>query len=75
MVSRDIMMLWNEKILRKYMDKLEYLIPNLLLLDQTTMHQNYNVANQFENYDTELIFIPRGITRLLQPIDAINNKQ
>jgi len=73
--TRDIMMLWNEKILRKYMDKLEYLIPNLLLLDQTTMHQNYNVANQFENYDTELIFIPRGITRLLQPIDAINNKQ
>lgn len=43
------MMLWNEKILRKYMDKLGYLIPNLLLLDQASMNQNSNVVNQFEN--------------------------
>ena len=38
------------------------------------MHQNSNVVNQFENYDTELIFIPRGMTRLLQPIDVSINK-
>ena len=38
------------------------------------MHQNSNVVNHFENYDTELIFIPRGMTRLLKPIDVSINK-
>ena len=65
---------WNKLVWRSYLDKLGDCIPNLLILDKTTMHINTNVINTIEKYDTEIKFIPSGMTRILQPLDVVINK-
>jgi hypothetical protein len=60
----EIMKEWNKLIWRSYLDKLGDCIPNLLILDKVTMHLNFNVINAIEKYDTEIKFIPSGMTRI-----------
>ena len=59
---------------RSYLDKLGDCIPNLLILDKANMHINPNVINTIEKYDTEIKFIPSGMTRILRPLNFVINK-
>ena len=72
--NKEIMKIWNEKILRKYMDSLGYMVPNLLIMDQASKHITKDIIKEIEKYDTEIIFVPRGMTRILQPLDDTINK-
>ena len=65
---------WNEKILRKYMDSLGYMVPNLLTMEQVSMLITPDIIKEIENYDTEIIFVPKGMTRILQPLNVAINK-
>lgn len=71
---KDIMKIWNQKIYRKYIDSLGYIIPNLLIIDQASMHLNDEVIKEIEKYDTEILFVPKGMTWILQPLDICINE-
>ena len=72
--TKEIMKIWNEKKLRKYMDSLGDMVPNLLIMDQASMHITEDIIKEIEKYDTEIIFIPKDMTRVLQPLDVTINK-
>lgn len=55
----------------KYMDSLGYMVPNLLIIDQASMHLNDEVIKEIEKYD---IFFPKGMIRILKPLDVCINK-
>lgn len=68
------MKIWNEKILRKYMDSLGYIVQKLLVMDQASMHKTPDIIKEIDKYDTEIIFFPKDMTRILQPLDVAINK-
>ena len=60
---------------KKYVDSFNNEpIPSLLIMDQATMHTNENVIKELEKKDTEIQFIPKGMTAVLQPLDVAVNK-
>ena len=67
---------WINSIWRKYIDSFNNeSIPALLIMDQATMHTNENVIKELESEDSEVKFIPKGMTGVLQPLDvAVNIK-
>lgn len=66
--------LWNKLIWRKYLDSLGDTVPSLLIMDKASMHKMTCVFKNIEQYDTEVKFIPSGMTRILQPLDVVINK-
>ena len=56
------------------MDSHGYIVPSLLIMDQASMHITEDIIKEIEKYDTEIIFIPKGMTRILQPLDVSINK-
>ena len=69
------MKIWNEKILRKYIDSLGNMVPNLLIMVQASMNITKDIIKEIEKYDTEIIFIPKDMTRILQPLDVSINRE
>ena len=49
-------------------------MPSLLILDKASMHKIPSVIKNIDQYDTEIKFIPSGMTRILQPLDVVINK-
>lgn len=73
--TKDIMLLWSNSIWRKYIDSFNNEpIPSLLIMDLATMDTNNIVIKDFESKDTEIQFIPKGMTSVLQPLDVSVNK-
>ena len=72
--NNEIMGLWNKLIWRKYLDSLGDTVPSLLIMDKASMHKMPSVIKNIEQYDTEVKFIPSGMTRILQPLDVVINK-
>ena len=73
--TKDIMLQWINNIWRKYIDAFNNEpIPCLLIMDQATMHTNEVVIKELEKKDTEIHFIPKGMTCVLQPLDVSINK-
>ena len=71
---KDFMLRWSNSIWRKYIDSLNKKpIHSLLIIDQATIHINDIDIKAFESKDTEIKFIPKGITSVLQPIDENEN--
>ena len=71
--TKEIMELWNQKKWRKYIYSLGYMILNLIIINKASMHLNDEVIKEIEKYDTEIIFVPKGMTRILQPLDICIN--
>ena len=73
--TKDIMLQWINNIWRKYIDAFNNEpIPCLLIMDQATMHTNEVVIKELEKKDTEIHFIPKGMTCVLQLLDVSINK-
>ena len=72
--NNEIMGLWNKLIWRKYLDSLGDTVPSLLIMDKASMYKMPSVIKNIEQYDTEVKFIPSGMTRILQPLDMVINK-
>lgn len=68
---------WTNKGIMKIALKEIYKVTNgvksVLLLDQFTAHVDDFIKNEAKNYNITLIFIPKGQTSILQPLDVSIN--
>ena len=72
--NEEIMKEFNKLVWRSYLDKLGDYISNLLIINKAIMHMNSNVINTIEKYDTEVKYIPSGMTSILRPFEGKINK-
>ncbi|KAH7967127.1 hypothetical protein HPB49_022953 [Dermacentor silvarum] len=49
-------------------------VRRLLVLDQAPIHKTQAAKNAFEEYDTDVLYVPAGCTSILQPADVYWNK-
>ena len=52
------------------MDSFGYMVQNLLIMEQASMHITEDILMDFEKYESLFIFVPKGMTRILQPLDV-----
>ena len=50
------------------------MVSNLLIMYQASMHITEDIIKEIEKYDTEIIFVLKGLARILQPFDVTINK-
>ena len=69
--TKDIMFRWSNSIWGRNIESFnKEAIPSLLIMDQFTMHANDIVIKEIESKDTEIKFISKGMTGVLQPLDV-----
>ncbi|KAH7952943.1 hypothetical protein HPB49_002967 [Dermacentor silvarum] len=49
-------------------------VRRLLVLDQAPIHKTQAAKNAFEEYNTDMLYVPAGCTSILQPADIYWNK-
>ncbi|KAH7944040.1 hypothetical protein HPB52_014777 [Rhipicephalus sanguineus] len=49
-------------------------VRRLLVLDQAPIHKTQATTNAFEEYNTDVLYVPAGCTSVLQPADVYWNK-
>ena len=64
------MMDWIEKVWKNYIETLGTLFNSLLIIDYASSHIKEELAHKFPTLDIEVVYIPKGLTSLLQPLDV-----
>ncbi|KAH7960998.1 hypothetical protein HPB49_025661 [Dermacentor silvarum] len=49
-------------------------VRRFLVLDEAPIHKTQAAKNAFEEYDTDVLYVPAGCTSILQPADVYGNK-
>ena len=73
--TKSIMNDYNNDIWEPYINKHKFDMGRaLLIFDNAPMHTGKDIENIFINKNKRLVYIPKGLTSILQPLDiAINN--
>lgn len=70
-MTEDGLLKWIERVWRPYSMQFE---KSLLILDKFRVHTMPSVLEKLKQLNTDVLFIPAGLTFLLQPCDVYVNK-
>eukprot|EP01121_Diplochlamys_sp_Union-15-3_P010615 TRINITY_DN2995_c0_g1_i7.p1 TRINITY_DN2995_c0_g1~~TRINITY_DN2995_c0_g1_i7.p1 ORF type:complete len:142 (-),score=10.10 TRINITY_DN2995_c0_g1_i7:238-663(-) len=72
-MNREMMKHWINNIFSKRKNSI-WRPPSLLILDQFSAHKDWDIVKLLEKYNVHCLFIPAGLTLILQPLDKGVNK-
>jgi len=70
-ITEETFMIWIQKIWRPHASQSPR---SLLILDRFRVHMKQSVLNQFNDLNTDVLFVPPGLTFYVQPCDVYINK-
>lgn len=71
--TKEIIILWLKNIYIPLI-KESNLNRSLLVWDNATMHNNYDILKLLSQYKINVVFVPKGMTSILQPLDVSINR-
>jgi len=70
-MTKDLLLSWVEKIWKPFSSKF---VRTLLILDNFSVHKTKELKDALTACNTDLLYIPSGLTYKLQPLDLYVNK-